>query len=46
MLKEWTEVRIDMAERERSLVGPSKPCVQTTSRVHMHTTEFEPKSKG
>jgi hypothetical protein len=37
VLKEWTEVRIDMAERERSLAGPaSKPGVQTTSRVHIH----------
>jgi hypothetical protein len=37
VLKEWTEVRIDMAERERPLAGPaSKPGVQTTSRVHIH----------
>ena len=33
VLKEWTEVRIDMTERERPLANP---CVQTTSRIHMH----------
>jgi Protein of unknown function (DUF4449) len=47
VLKEWTEVRIDMAERERPLAGPfSKPGVQTTSRVHMHVDGVRAKVEG
>ena len=47
VLKEWTEVRIDMAERERPLAEPSfKPGVQTTSRVHMHVDGVRAKVEG
>ena len=47
VLKEWTEVRIDMAERERPLVGPAlKPGVQTTSRVHIHMDGVRAKVEG
>ena len=47
VLKEWTEVRIDMAERERPLAGPaSKPGVQTTSRVHIHMDGVRAKAEG
>ena len=44
VLKEWTEVRIDMAERERVL--SSKPGVQTTSRLHMHMDGVRAKVEG
>ena len=48
VVKEWTEVRIDMAERERPpLAGPaSKPGVQTTSRVHIHMNGVRAKVEG
>jgi hypothetical protein len=47
VLKEWTEVRIDMAERERPLAGlASKPGVQTTSRFHMHMDGVRAKVEG
>ena len=51
VLKEWTEVRIDMAERERPgpLANPnpvSKPGVQTTSRVHTHVDGVRAKVEG
>ena len=47
VLKEWTEVRIDMAERERPLAVPaSKPGVQTTSRVHIHMDGVRAKVEG
>jgi hypothetical protein len=47
VLKEWTEVRIDMAECERPLAGPaSKPGVQTTSRVHIHMDGVRAKVEG
>ena len=48
VVKEWTEVRIDMAERERPpLAGPApKPSVQTTSRVHIHMDGVRAKVEG
>ena len=47
VLKEWTEVRIDMAERERDLAGPaSKPGVQTTSRIHIQMDGVRAKVEG
>ena len=47
VLKEWTEVRVDMAERERPFAGPtSKPGVQTTSRVHIHVDGVRAKVEG
>ena len=47
VLREWTEVRIDMAERERPLANPvSKPGVQTTSRVHIHMDGVRAKVEG
>lgn len=47
VLKEWTEVRIDMAEYERPLAGlVSKPGVQTTSRVHIHVDGVRAKVEG
>ena len=47
VLKEWTEVRIDMAERERPHVGPAtQPGVQTTSRVHIHMDGVRAKVEG
>ncbi|KAF8799742.1 hypothetical protein BYT27DRAFT_7119732 [Phlegmacium glaucopus] len=47
VLKEWTEMRIDMAERERPFAAPlSKPGLQTTSRVHMHMDGIRAKVEG
>ena len=47
VLKEWTEVRIDMAEHEPPLAGPSsKPGVQTTSRFDIHMDGIRAKVEG
>ncbi|KAF8157043.1 hypothetical protein B0H34DRAFT_859634 [Crassisporium funariophilum] len=54
VLKEWTEVRIDMAEHEhpsggqptRTSPSASKPGIHSTSRVHMHLDGVRAKVEG